>query len=108
VNAKNESADDRGLHRLAQGASTADRDALYDALSHRHRRLAIATLEERGEALALADLAAEIADRDAEGEPAAERVQRIEIELYHVHAPKLATAGVVTFDRDENVVRLAA
>ncbi|WP_121822707.1 DUF7344 domain-containing protein [Halostella salina] len=97
----------RDLQRSEDGSATEDRDALFDALSHRYRRFAIDALDSCDGSLALADLAAEVAERDAESDASVpDHVRRVEVELYHVHVPKLAAIGVVRFDRDRNVVGL--
>lgn len=67
-------------------------------LDHRYRRRTLRRL--RGEPVHLADLAGEIA-REHPGDPEPERVY---VELYHVHVPKLEDAGLVAFDPDEKTV----
>ena len=95
----------RSLYRSQHDPRSAERDALLDALSHRYRRFVVAALEDSGQPLALADLAADVAARDTAESPTIERIRTIKIELYHVHVPKLAETGLVAFDRDRNVVR---
>jgi DNA-binding transcriptional ArsR family regulator len=83
------------------------RDALFDALSHRYRRFALAALCGRDEPVALADLAVEVTEQETGeiGENLSkERAREIEISLYHVHVPKLDDTGIVEFDRDRNTV----
>jgi len=95
------------LQQSENASAVEHRDALFSALADGRRRFVIGALESCGGSLALADLAAEVADRD-EGTDASvsEHVRRVEIELYHVHVPKLAAVGLVQFDRDRNVVWL--
>lgn len=88
-----------------------DPDALFEILAHERRRHALRRLRTREGAVALADLADEVArlERDAESgvEVPRENVERIRADLYHRHVPKMADAGVVDYDRESDVVRLA-
>lgn len=84
-----------------------DRSTVFDALSDPIRRRTVHLLAESGAELALADLAADLASGEGEaGDPDWERAQRRLTELYHVHVPKLADAGIVTFDGDLRTVEL--
>lgn len=86
-------------------------DVLFDLLSNRRRRYALAHLADRERPTALADLARAVAARE-NGVPTAEvtdeAVQRTRTSLHHAHLPKLADAGAVEFDRDRNRVRASA
>jgi len=76
----------------------------HDALANERRRRALTALREADEPLLLTDLARDVAQRetsDGTGRPADETVQRCRISLYHSHLPKLAAAGLLTFDADE-------
>lgn len=78
---------------------------------HPHRERLVRHLQGRDVPVHLADLARVLASRgtldgdnrsDVETEP-----RSIYVMLYHDHAPRLADAGVVEFDREDKTVRLA-
>lgn len=76
------------------------RETLYELLSDRRRRHILTVLSGRTDPVALTDLARELAGREADDSDApAEACERIAVELHHVHAPKLAAADLVAFDR---------
>lgn len=86
-------------------------DSLYDCMSHPRRRHALHCLQESGEPLALADLAADVAACETEFESGAvphQTVKDVQIGLYHVHIPKLVDADLVRFDSERGVVELAS
>lgn len=84
-------------------------DELLVAISHHQRREALNVLHEANSPLAVADLAGDLV-RQLEECPddleANRQTERLKIELYHCHLPKLAAAGLVTFDPKRNVVSL--
>lgn len=85
-------------------------DDTFEALSHGYRRFALAALAEPGSALAIADLAADVAAREhdeAIDDLSAEVVTRTRRQLHHVHVPKLDDLGFVEYDRENRVVTLA-
>ncbi|WP_158055766.1 DUF7344 domain-containing protein [Halorussus halophilus] len=79
-------------------------DALYDCLSHRHRRWTLAVLDQRERAVTVRELAEEIAahERDESGDPA----NKIRTSLYHVHLPKLTEIGLARYDEGARMVWL--
>lgn len=85
-------------------------DELFDLLSRRRRRYALACLMEHTEPVALSELAREVAVRE-NGTTAAEisddRVRAVESSLYHSHIPKLAEVGVVGYDPERASVSLS-
>lgn len=87
-----------------------DTDELFDVLSDSRRRFVLTCLQEYAGALALRDVADELAVREHGASikdiPAAE-VESIRRSLYHVHVPKMADAGVVKFSKERNAVALA-
>lgn len=99
------------LERLGGfGFANEDADVLFDALSHPSRRFVLARLDEADSAMALADLACDLATRERGGERAAvpdDAIESAQIALYHVHVPKLADAGVVEFEPEHRTVALA-
>lgn len=77
-------------------------------LGDRRRRAVLECLVENTQAIALADLAEDIAAREHEAsrtEIPEETIQRIATSLYHVHVPQLVDAGVVEYDRDRDQIR---
>lgn len=96
------------IHPLS--AAEPDFDTLYALLDDRHRRAVLAVLLERGSAVALDDLADEVAARHHDSGPAMvpdETWERISVELHHNHLPKLEHARLVDYDtRTRTVVPL--
>lgn len=84
--------------------------ALDDLVSDQRRRYVLRCLTGRNEGLALADLAADVAALERDGNPhevPPAVVERVYVSLYHCHVPKLEDGDVVTHDRATNVVSLA-
>ena len=81
----------------------------FELLAHDRRRELLQLLPEVDTPVDLDDLARELVARE-QGVPISEiegeRVRRCRIALYHHHLPKLADAGVVTFDADHRTVAL--
>lgn len=82
-------------------------DVVEDAPNGR-RRTVLTVLESRDGPQERADVAREVAGREAEGEPSFEAVEEILVSLHHVHLPKLAHAGLVEYDPDEGTVSTTA
>lgn len=84
-------------------------DAVFDLLTNQRRRNVLACLADHTQAIALADLAEDVAVREFQG-PITEvlkgEVQEIRILLHHHHLPKLVEAGAVDYDQDRALVRL--
>jgi len=81
-------------------------DRVIRLLADERRRYALRCLLKH-DALPLADLADEVAVRERDepiGEISAEEVKHVYMSLYHTHVPKLAQAGVVTYDQDADAV----
>lgn len=81
----------------------------YDALSHRRRRSVIRALDETDAPLTLMELATTIAEWDDEASTGddSELVRDVYTTLYHAHVPKLADAGFVRYNKDEQKVSLS-
>lgn len=78
-----------------------------DLLADRRRRYALRVLSARGGALALSDLATEVAAREygtRSVDASSNVVERVHASLYHDHVPRLADAGVVSHDQDRDTV----
>lgn len=94
-------------------------DVIFEVLSDQRRRHVLTCLLDHGQAIALSELAADVAGREtgpgrnevpphaseSRMEVSEDRVQRLTASLYHVHIPKLVAAGVVDYDPDRDVVR---
>jgi|GEM_PF-3548467 len=83
------------------------------ALSHR-RLSALRCLVRADDGLHLADLARDVARREGTEREAKERgpvdddaAERIYVDLYHRHLPKLQEAGVVSFDAEARLASMA-
>lgn len=84
-------------------------DPAFSLLADEHRRHLLYLLREHGSATLddLADvLTGWLAVRHGDGVATPDDRQRILVRLYHVHVPKLASAGVVAFDEDSGTVSL--
>ena len=86
---------------------TQPREIAFELLRNRRRRHVLAFLSDRRSAVTLD----EIADAVASGvsptgfdEPSAEFRTRVAATLHHVHLPKLADAGVVSYDTEAKTV----
>lgn len=82
----------------------------FEALADGNRRRVLAALCESETRLSLTELAIELNDGQSDAAargPDRSAVDRLRIELYHQHLPKLADGGFVDFDVDRRTVRLA-
>lgn len=89
-------------------SNTVGLDETFDVLAHSHRRYVLYYLRTNGEGVALDTLAAMLAN-ELEGPSAtgtSDTTEHIEVTLRHTHLPKLADAGLITFDADTNSVEL--
>lgn len=85
-------------------------DTVLDLVADPRRRFALECLSDHSEAIALADLAEDIAVREAERsitEIPKETVKAIRLTLHHQHLPKLTEAGAADYDQDRKLVRLS-
>lgn len=87
------------------GENTDTGDDVY-VLSNRRRRLLLQQLQEH-ESMSVRDLAEQIAVMDQQtnieslGE---EAITEVEVALHHVHAPKLADAGLIEYNERRGIV----
>lgn len=82
-------------------------DVLLDLCRDRHRRIVLGTLAEERRTLTLRDLATAVLTNDhndAITEAADEDLEEIRCSLYHVHLPKLESAGLVEHDPERKTV----
>jgi len=94
---------------MANPERTHDRvTAIYDCLARARRRCILRCLNDAEKPLALADLAAEVANRESQrSDVDPETVKDVYLSLYHVHIPKLADADLVQYDKDRRTVGLS-
>jgi hypothetical protein len=97
----------------ATGGSTTvaglSKDTLFEILKNRRRREAIAYLKLNGGTGKLGEMAEYIAARENGvelGALSSSQRKRVYIGLYQCHLPKMATAGVVDFDKNRGDVAL--
>lgn len=83
-------------------------DTVLDLLVDQRRRYVLECLADHSQAVALADLAEDVAVRE-NGGPITEipggTGREIRTLLHHHHLPKLAEAGVVDYDRGHHLIR---
>lgn len=82
----------------------------FDLLSKERRRHALDCLARLDERVSVTRLAAEVAAMEQEIQPesvSAADQHRVHVALHHVHLPKLADYGVIEYDTDRELVRLA-
>jgi len=97
--------EDADLAALGAGA-----DSRFDVLSHARRRFVLVCLATYDDPLTLPDVADELAvfEYDARlPEISAEHVAAIRTDLYHVHVPRMADAGLVEYSQERELVALA-
>ena len=83
-----------------------DRDpdeTAFGVLPNRRRSRLVGALACRESPVALADVAAAVADRES-SDPTDAEVRRVAIALHHVHLPWLADADVVGYDPETRTV----
>jgi hypothetical protein len=78
----------------------------FNLLRNARRRGVLYTLE-RNERTSVEALASRIAEWQSEESERAPDAGSVETSLVHSHLPKLDAAGVIEYDRDEQVVELA-
>ncbi|WP_217468211.1 helix-turn-helix domain-containing protein [Haloterrigena gelatinilytica] len=82
-------------------------DVVFTLLSHPKRRAVVRLLLNQDRALTLRDLRNEIVERE-EGieitEADESQTRQTLVSLHHAHIPKLTEAGVVTYDKDRQIV----
>lgn len=77
---------------------------IFGLLSNDRRRYALHYLSRKVGAVAIGELAEQIAIR--EGEPTYDRYERALTGLHHVHLPKLTDSGIVRYDAERETVEL--
>ncbi|WP_418286026.1 DUF7344 domain-containing protein [Halorubrum sp. DTA46] len=82
-------------------SNTASLGETFDLLTHPYRRYVLYYLRTHSEVVAIDTLTAMLANEleDPSATAANDTTERIEIALHHMHLPKLADAGLITFAR---------
>lgn len=91
------------------GDTVKETDEILIALSHHQRRETLKILRTIGRPLALADLAIELTRQLENIDSTVEeqqRAERLKLELYHCHIPRLSDVGLVEYNEARNVVAL--
>jgi len=82
-------------------------DSVFDACQHQHRRIVLALLAAEGRSLTLNGLTQTVLKYNRQASPTAVSegvLTEIRLSLYHVHLPKLASEGFITYDPDRKLV----
>jgi hypothetical protein len=94
---------------MSSNQDTFSQDQVFDVLSSARRRYVIYYLRERNEAVALTELARQVAAWEYDTDPedlTDQQEKRVYVSLYQTHVPKLAEFGIVEHDEDRGVVSL--
>lgn len=81
----------------------------FDAMTHPYRRYVLYYLRTHSEGVSVDTLTAVLAE-ELQGPSATagrKTPEQIEIALHHTHLPKLADAGLITFDQNRQSIELA-
>lgn len=90
---------------MSEASSTFD--SVLDLCQHQHRRIVLAVLAEEQRSLTLNDLtqtALRYNHHTAITEVSEDVLTEIRLSLDHVHLPKLASEGLITYDPDRQLV----
>lgn len=90
---------------------TPELNTVLDVCEHKHRRIVLAAFTDQHQSLSIDDLVKAIVKHNHHASPseaADERVTRIRTDLYHVHLPKLAEAGLIRYDSERQSVEPTA
>lgn len=96
---------------LADDAEALSKDVVFEILKNQRRRDALRFLKANDGATTLSDMAEHIAAKEngiAVRELSSRQRKRVYIGLYQCHLPKMASTGVVDFDKNRGTIALAA
>ncbi|PSQ15699.1 hypothetical protein BRD00_13620 [Halobacteriales archaeon QS_8_69_26] len=82
-------------------------DSIFDVCQHQHRRIVLALLAAEGRSMTLNDLTKSVLEYNHQASPATvseDVLSEIRLSLHHVHLPKLASEGYITYDPDRQFV----
>lgn len=89
----------------ARSLSVTPEDVYFEALSNERRRRALAVVAAADERVSLTDVAVELAAAAGEGDGVdPDAVKRVRRSLYHRDVPRLAAAGLVSYDPHHHLV----
>lgn len=94
---------------MAQEQDELTQDLVFDILSSPRRRYVLYYLRETGAAVALNDLAEQVAAWENEtpvDELSDQERKRVYVSLYQTHIPKLDSVGIVEYDQQSGMVSL--
>lgn len=91
----------------AAGAGSAlSLNAMLELLTHHHRRELLRFLENASDhATSIDDVVAHLIEKDSEWTGTRPAHNEVEAQLYHVHLPKLTSAGVIEYDAGSKELR---
>jgi hypothetical protein len=82
-------------------------DSVFDLCQHQHRRIVLGILATEQRSLTLNDLTKTVVKYNHQASPTAvskDVLRGVRLSLHHVHLPKLASDGFVTYDPDRWLV----
>ncbi|AEH37156.1 DUF7344 domain-containing protein [Halopiger xanaduensis] len=82
-------------------------DSVLDLCQHQHRRIVLGILAAEQRSLTLNDLAQTVLKYNHQTsitEVSEDVLTEIHLSLHHVHLPKLASEGIITYDPDRQLV----
>jgi hypothetical protein len=104
-----ESETDVAAEAGTDGPTSLSKDTVFELLKNQRRRNALTFLREEEGETTLSDMAEHIAAKengiDVQALTSSQR-KRVYIGLYQCHLPKMASAGVVEFDKNRGTIRL--
>ena len=89
------------------GGTRSTVDSVLDVCRHQHRRIVLALLAAEQRSLTLSDLTQAVLKHNHQTSPTAvseDVLTEIRLSLHHVHLPKLASAGLITYDPDQQLM----
>ena len=82
-------------------------DSVLDACQHQRRRIVLALLAGEQRSVTLNNLTQTVLEYDHQASPTAvseDVPTEVRLSLHHVHLPKLASEGLITYDPDRQLV----
>ena len=82
-------------------------DSILNMCRHQHRRIVLALLKTEQRSLTLNDLTQAVLKYNYQASPTAvseDVLTEVRLSLHHIHLPKLASDGPITYDPDRQVV----
>ncbi|PSQ27855.1 hypothetical protein BRD03_06165 [Halobacteriales archaeon QS_9_68_17] len=83
-------------------------NSVLDVCQHQHRRIVLALLAAEQRSLTLNDLTHTVLKYNHQSSPteiSGDVLTEIRLSLHHVHLPKLASEGLITYDPDRQLVK---